>query len=129
MKKAITALIALAAIAGSVSPALANGPKHCPPGLAKKSPACVPPGLAKKQDREHDHYRKYRRHDGDDYGDYRRGDRIPEVYERILFPRDYGLPDSEAETDYVIVDDVIFEVSKETREVIDLYRAVGAILN
>lgn len=28
----------------------ASGPASaCPPGLAKKSPACVPPGLAKKQ--------------------------------------------------------------------------------
>lgn len=136
MKRAFTTLVLMAAIAAPAAPALAKGPSHCPPGLAKKTPACIPPGLAKKQhqDDDHyddDHYRQYRRYDGDDYGDYRRGDRIPDLYERILTPRDYGLPESEAEaeTDYIIVDDVIFEVSKETREVIDLYRAVGAILN
>lgn len=27
---------------------------HCPPGLAKKSPACVPPGQARNHRRDHD---------------------------------------------------------------------------
>ena len=36
---------------------------HCPPGLAKKSPACVPPGQARKhhRDRDRDYDRDYRR--------------------------------------------------------------------
>ncbi len=143
MKRAVTALIALVAIAGPVSPLLAKGPDHCPPGLAKKSPTCVPPGLAKKQyqgddrdddDRYHrydddDGHRRYRRYDGTDYGDYRPGDRIPDGYELILVPKDYGLPDPEDGTDYFIVNDVIFKASRETQEIIDLYRAVGAVLN
>lgn len=139
MKKTITALIALAAIAGPVSPALANGPKHCPPGLAKKSPACIPPGLAKKnkhddkayREHEEEHHREYRRYVGDDYGDYRRGDRIPDGYELILVPTEYGLSkrDYDYDSDYYVVDGVLYEVSRETREVIDLFRAVGAVLN
>ena len=139
MKKAITALIALAAIAGPISPALANGPKHCPPGLAKRSPACIPPGLAKKnklddkayRDHEEEHHREYRRYEGDDYGDYRRGDRIPDGYELILVPTEYGLSkrDYDYDSDYYVVDGVLYEVSRETREVIDLFRAVGAVLN
>ena len=139
MKKAITALIALAVIAGPVSPALANGPKQCPPGLAKKSPACIPPGLAKKNNhdgkayREHEEerHREYRRYEGDDYGDYRRGDRIPDGYELILVPTEYGLSkrDYDYDSDYYVVDGVLYEVSRETREVIDLFRAVGAVLN
>lgn len=121
MKRAVTALIAIAAITGSVSPVLAKGPAHCPPGLAKKSPACIPPGLAKK--------RQYQRYDGEEYRDYRRGDRIPEGYELILVPKDYGLPEADDGTDYFIVNDVIFRASRETQEIIDLYRAVDAVLN
>lgn len=121
MNRAVSALIAIAAITAPVSPALAKGPDHCPPGLAKKSPACIPPGLAKKQ--------QYLRYDGERYRDYRRGDRIPEGYERIHFPRDYGLPEADYGTDYYIVNDVIFRASRETQEIIDLYRAVDAVLN
>ena len=139
MKRAVTAAILMSAIAGMSAPALAKGPDHCPPGLAKKSPACVPPGLAKKQDsdgkayREHEEerHREYRRYEGDDYGDYRRGDRIPDGYEIILVPTEYGLSkrDYDYDSDYYVVDGVLYEVSRETREVIDLFRAVGAVLN
>ena len=49
MKTTLTALFAaLILIPLSADVALAKGKKDCPPGLAKKSPACVPPGLAKK---------------------------------------------------------------------------------
>ena len=48
-------LIALcAALSLAALPALAQGrgqgqgPKHCPPGLAKKNPPCIPPGLVGK---------------------------------------------------------------------------------
>jgi Ni/Co efflux regulator RcnB len=129
MKHAVTVLIALAAIAGPVSPTLANGPSHCPPGLAKKSPACVPPGLAKKHDDYNHEHSRYRRYDGDDYGDYRRGDRLPDGYRLILVPDDYGLRRYDDGSDYYIVDDVIYRTSRETREIIDLYRAIDAVLN
>ena len=39
-------MLLCAALALPAAPALAGGPKPCPPGLAKKG--CVPPGQAKK---------------------------------------------------------------------------------
>ena len=49
MRTALAALFAaLILIPLSADDAQAKGKKDCPPGLAKKSPACVPPGLAKK---------------------------------------------------------------------------------
>ena len=49
MKTTLTAMFAaLILIPLSAEDVHAKGKKGCPPGLAKKSPACVPPGLAKK---------------------------------------------------------------------------------
>jgi len=48
MKRTILLASALLmATATLSSPAFAGGPKHCPPGLAKKG--CTPPGQAKKR--------------------------------------------------------------------------------
>ncbi|MBB5514834.1 hypothetical protein FHS89_000840 [Rubricella aquisinus] len=71
MKRAIP-FIALLALATAPA-AYANGPEHCPPGLAKKTPACIPPGQAMK---------------------YEVGDRIaPETDRRIIRDwEDLGLP-------------------------------------
>lgn len=132
MKRAMTAMIVMTAIAGGAAPAMAKGPFDCPPGLAKKSPACVPPGLAKKQYRTDDddhHHRRYRLYDGDDYGDYRRGDRLPDGYDLIRDPRDYGLVRLDNDSDYYISDGVVYRINRETNEIIDLYRAVDAVLN
>ena len=41
-------LLAAMLLAFGVTEPVFAGPKGCPPGLAKKSPACVPPGHAKK---------------------------------------------------------------------------------
>ncbi len=141
MKRTVAALIAMAVIAGPMSPVFAKGPDHCPPGLAKKSPACVPPGLAKKQyhgdDRHYhsdgryddDHYH-YRRYEGDNWrGDYRIGDRLPDWYDRVGDPRDYGLQVLVNGSDYYVRDGVIYRVNTETREVLELFEAVGAVLN
>lgn len=147
MKHALTSMILLVAVAGTAAPAVAKGPFNCPPGLAKKSPACVPPGQAKKQsgyyrddhgdyhyrDRRYDddeHHYRYRRYDGDYRdGDYRRGDRLPDGYRLILVPEDYGLRRRTDGSDYYIRDGVVYRANRETREVLDLYRALEAILD
>ncbi|NNF91465.1 MAG: hypothetical protein HKM96_08770, partial [Boseongicola sp.] len=83
--------------------------KGCPPGLAKKSPACVPPGLAKKGVKR-DGYTEIRRddrdryHDRDDdyvYGDWRRGDRLPRDRYVILDEGDRVIFDGR---EYIVVD-------------------------
>lgn len=124
----LTALILTAALA---LPAAADpkykrhGQKHgngvkagqvqgCPPGLAKKSPACVPPGLAKKQrgDWDHDHDWRGRRVDAD--------------YIIIRDPHRHGL---DPVYDYYRRDGYVFRVDRETREILNLIGAIGAVLD
>lgn len=119
----------------SAAPALADS-KGCPPGLAKKSPACVPPGLAKKGD----HDRRYDdRHDDDRRADYERdrrydwrvGDRWQDRddYIRIRDWDRYGLPrlgDGEA---YYRVGDNVVKVDRDTMKVVGLMGLIGAIAN
>lgn len=80
----------------------------CPPGLAKKNPPCVPPGLAKK---------------GHIYGI---GDRIGRDYIIIRNPERYGL---DRHHTYYLVDDYVYRVDRETREVLDLIGLMAALLN
>jgi hypothetical protein len=82
---------------------------HCPPGLAKKSPACIAPGQAKKF-----------------YSTYRVGDRISGDYVILDRPGRYGLNPSQT---YYRVGDDIFRVNQQTREVLDVIGAVGALLD
>lgn len=79
------------------------GPKDCPPGLAKKSPACVPPGQAKK---------------------FHKGDRLTGNYIRIDAPEHYGL---DPEMTYYRVGDQVYRVDRETREVLDVIGALAAL--
>jgi len=106
------ALFALAAALGlglAALPAAAAPPGagNCPPGLAKKSPACVPPGLAKK---------------GVHIGD--RLDRDEVIF--IETPGDWGIyrPGSYYRTRGMIV-----RVDPETMEVLELIRAVANVLD
>lgn len=78
---------------------------HCPPGLAKKNPPCVPPGQARKYDI---------------------GDRIDDDYIILRNPGRYGLDRDET---YYRVGDSIYRVDRETREVLDLIGAIGAVLD
>ncbi len=87
----------------------------CPPGLAKKSPACVPPGLAKKQ------YAPAT----DDYP-YRIGDRITGDFILIERPGRYGLDPGQS---YYRFGDSVFRVNRETREILDFIGAATALLN
>jgi hypothetical protein len=116
MKYALAFAVAIsAAFTLAADPAVAKGSKDCPPGLAKKSPACVPPGQAKKQKRYEDSDRHERsddrRYHDDDrdrdddyvYDRYRRGDRLPrdryvilEEGDRVIFEgREYVVVDTD----------------------------------
>ena len=61
-------LAATAAFQLSAAPLSAKD-RGCPPGLAKKSPACVPPGLAKKGVQEKDFEQMRSRDERDRYDD------------------------------------------------------------
>ncbi|MBY6046893.1 excinuclease ABC subunit A [Vannielia litorea] len=93
--------------------------RGCPPGLAKKSPACVPPGQAKKRVRADDdrHYRINvgSRLDRDDYV--------------IVRPWQYGLEPAPGGSRYAVYDGVLVRIDEDTAEVLDLIRAVGAVAN
>ncbi len=102
---AMTAGFALVAAMGA-APATA-APKGCPPGLAKKGPACVPPGQAKN-------------------GGYRVGDRITGDYVVIRDPGRWGLTPGET---YYRVGDQVLRVDRDTKLVLDLIGTAAAILN
>ncbi len=78
---------------------------HCPPGLAKKAVPCIPPGQAKR---------------------YRVGDFIYDGYVRIDNPGRYGL---RANGYYVRAGDYVYQVNRETREVLNLIGAIADILD
>lgn len=130
--KAATVAIAAAAIPAFATPALAQGAGHgqvilaqaggCPPGLAKKRNGCTPPGLAKKRgghrdgDRHHDRDRVY----------YDVGDRIGGDYVVIRDPSRYGLDPART---YYRVDNQVFRVDRDTREVMEFVGAMAALLD
>lgn len=92
----------------------------CPPGLAKKSPACIPPGQAKKI------YRGDR--DGDivihvgDIFDWDRG-------HRVRYPGRYGLDPAPYGSRYAIIDGRLVRVDDSTNKVLNIIRLVDAILD
>ncbi len=107
---------ALLAALVAAAPVHAGG-GFCPPGLAKKSPACVPPGQAKKY-RHEEHER------------FRRGDRIDHYdYHLIRYPDRYGLDPLRPGERYYVIDGQILRVDQETYEVLDVIRAVSALLD
>lgn len=151
---ALSLMIAALSLPGA---AMAKGPKHCPPGLAKKTPACVPPGQAKKgarydddrYDRDHvrdrgDRYTDDRYDDDDWYGDrydrIRVGDRVileGEEYTvvrvddgRVVLRRDdtiYRLPRVRDGWEYVRMGDVIVKVDPKTRAIVEWIRLTDLI--
>lgn len=88
----------------AISPALAKGPKHCPPGLAKKNPPCIPPGLAK-------------------------GDRFPDGYERWDEYSRYRLPDLKEGEAWYNDGNIVYKVDSETRRVIEMIRLIDLVAN
>lgn len=86
---------------------------HCPPGLAKKSPACVPPGQARQQG-----YYGYRR------GDIiRRGD--------VIVLRDPGRYELEQRRgwDYYRDDNRIYRVDRNTQRILAVMNLIQAFSN
>ena len=106
MTRAEYLAIGLAALMATGFPPAQAGPKGCPPGLAKKSPACVPPGLAKSG--------------------YRVGDRVTGEYIVIRDPGRWGLAPHET---YYRIGDQVLRVDRDTKVVLDLIGAAAAILN
>ena len=125
--------------------AMAKGSKHCPPGLAKKTPTCVPPGQAKKGVRTDDTYRddRYEYDDdwhGDRYDRIRVGDRVileGEEYTvvrvgdgRVVLRRNdtlYRLPRIVDGSEYVRMGDVIVKVDPKTRAIVEWIRLTDLI--
>ena len=103
----------------------------CPPGLAKKSPACVPPGLAKKAERhDGDHDRADRDgHDRDRWTrhDYRVGDRVVDFNDLVLIrdPGRYGL---DPYGTYYKAGDQVIKVDSQTSQIMAMVGLVSAIL-
>ena len=105
MMRILTILLLSAALA---SPAAAQGRNGCPPGLAKKSPACVPPGQVGKA--------------------WREGDRYDGPWAPIEW-WEYDLPRPRANETWVRVsDDVVVRVNDDTRAIIDIIRLATVVL-
>ena len=81
-------------------PGLNRGPGSCPPGLAKKNPACMPPGQYKK---------------------YYRGDYIPDFrsYDRLRY-REYGLPYPGDDRRYIRIGNDAYLIAEATQRVIEV---------
>lgn len=142
-------LILAALIAALVLPSatFAKGPKHCPPGLAKKKPACVPPGLAMKgkatsDDDDQDYPEDIAQDDiaEDDYYVLQTGDRVifeGEEYtvvrtgDRTVLKRGddwYRLPRLDDGYDYVRVGNAIVQVDRKTKAVFQIIELADLIL-
>lgn len=105
-------LLAALGLAAATLPAHA-GNGHCPPGLAKKSPACIPPGQAKKFQRGP-----------------RIGDRISDYhYHLIRYPDRYDLPPLRRGERYYVIDGQILRVDQDTYEILDFIRAAASLLD
>lgn len=137
----------LAATLSLTGAAMANGPKHCPPGLAKKSPACVPPGQAKKgvryEDNRDDAFEDEQVTEDlydDRYDRIRVGDRVVlegEEYTvvrsedgRVVLRRNdtlYRLPTVGDGSEYVRMGDVLVRVDPTTRAIVEWIRLTDLI--
>ena len=85
-------------------PVVVGTPASCPPGLAKKDPACIPPGQARKHD-------------------WRVGDSIDwDDVHVITRPGLYGLGDPPSGQRYAIVDGRLVRVVRETSRILSVVR-------
>lgn len=88
----------------------------CPPGLAKKSPACVPPGQAKKAQA---------RQFGSSVGQYVDLGRV----HVISHPGRYGLSTPPRGNRYAIVDGKLVRVDEGSGQILSILRVIDAILD
>ena len=105
--------------------------RHCPPGLAKKSPACVPPGQARKYDDRRYDYRRY----GNDHRRYddRYGIRVGDIlrvgdYAVIRDPRRLNLQTRD-DWRYYRDGDRAYRVDRETRKILSVINLIDAFTN
>lgn len=108
---------ALAGLVLSSAPVLAESVKGCPPGLAKKDPACVPPGQVGKSWTP-DHV-------------YVEGDRISGDYVLVSQDQwdDLSLTPIIDDTVYVVIDNQIVRVRESNLVVIEPIRILEQVLN
>lgn len=85
---------------------------NCPPGLAKKTPACLPPGQAKKLPMLQ-------------VGQYLDYDRA----HLITRPGLYGLNDAPYGNRYAIIDGRLVRVDDSTGKILSILRIIDAILD
>lgn len=107
----------LAAFTLTGVPALAEGAKDCPPGLAKKDPACVPPGQVGKS------------YNPDNV--YAEGDRLRGHYLIVTEDQwaDLSLTPLDDDSVYVVIDNQIVRVKKSNLVVIEPIRILENVLN
>ena len=86
--------------------------QDCPPGLAKKSPACVPPGLAKKA--------------GDKL---ERGDILPGGYDPIHDRYRHRLPPLGPGEEYYRMGDRILRVDAGTKRILDIVALTASLVD
>lgn len=87
-----------------------NDAEFCPPGLAKKEPACIPPGLAKKM------------------SPYRVGDTIDAaLLDEWTLIDDYALYGLDPAGTYYRSNDYLLQLDPETREVMTILGLVSAL--
>ena len=111
----VAALILTLTLTGA--PALADSVKACPPGLAKKDPACVPPGQVDKSWTPERIYVE---------GDRIRGDYV------IIAEDDWdnlSLTPIDDDTLYVVIDNQIVRVRESNLIVIEPIRILDNVLN
>lgn len=109
MKKSILAcVLPVVAAFAFAAPVSAGGPKHCPPGLAKKG-NCTPPGQLKKR--------------------YQVGHPLPSdvVYQPVQWQGRYQAPP--AGVVYGQVDGDLVLIAEGTRKVIELIGIANALAN
>lgn len=101
-----TGKVGLLLIAGFMfSPSIADaGPKHCPPGLAKKG-SCTPPGLQKK---------------------YGRGDSLHGIRYRVLRHDRFDLPRPRPGEIYIETGGRIYLLAEATQRVIEALNLIDA---
>ncbi|MBU2962248.1 excinuclease ABC subunit A [Citreicella sp. C3M06] len=125
-----TLTLAAVSILALGAPMAANaGSKDCPPGLAKKSPACEAPGQAKKHDdRDDKRVEQKAKKDTREVRQevhHKRGDRIPSGYVRVSHPERYGLGSG---TYYHRGGDVI-RVDPDTQKILAAIGLINALTN
>lgn len=94
---------------------------HCPPGLAKKDPACVPPGQAKKRADAHRPGKKHHHHAIGDRIDIRN-------YDLIRYPRRFGY-DARDDWRYYRDGSYVYRIDRDSRRVLAVLELIDAFSN